>query len=34
MRYISRETKKKRTFMFAFGWVVGDDGLEPPTYAV
>jgi len=26
-------TKKANT-VFALMWVVGDDGLEPPTYAV
>jgi hypothetical protein len=29
------KNKKRRTTLFAFAWVVvGDDGLEPPTYAV
>ena len=26
--------KKRRTCLFAFVWVVGADGLEPPTYAL
>jgi hypothetical protein len=28
--------QKRRTTLFAFAWVgvVGDDGLEPPTYAL
>jgi hypothetical protein len=36
MRYLSMKKQKRRTSMFAFayGGVVSDDGLEPPTYAV
>jgi hypothetical protein len=33
MRYL-QEKQKRRTLTFAFVWVVGDDGLEPPTYAL
>jgi hypothetical protein len=27
-------TTKKANAVFAFAWVVGADGLEPPTYAL
>jgi hypothetical protein len=26
--------QKKANILFAFVWVVGPDGLEPPTYAL
>jgi hypothetical protein len=29
-----RSQEKRRTGVFAFGWMVGADGVEPPTYCV
>jgi len=37
MRYLQTKTKKanwEARLCMAVKWVVGDDGLEPPTYAV
>jgi hypothetical protein len=34
MRKLSCDATKKANTVFAFVRVVGDDGLEPPTYAV
>jgi hypothetical protein len=34
MRGLSLKTTKKANKLFAFAWVVGADGFEPPTYAL
>jgi hypothetical protein len=34
MRELSNKKIKKANEPFAFVWVVGADGVEPPTYAV
>jgi hypothetical protein len=33
MDSLSKKTKKANK-LFAFTWVVGADGIEPPTYAL
>jgi hypothetical protein len=34
MRELSIKKNKKANKLFAFAWVVGADGIEPPTYAL
>jgi hypothetical protein len=31
---LSRTETQKANNLFAFAWVVGADGIEPPTYAL
>jgi hypothetical protein len=31
---LSKNGQTKGEHLFAFGWLVGADGIEPPTYAL
>jgi hypothetical protein len=34
MLLMARKENKKGEHLFAFAWLVGADGIEPPTYAL